>query len=293
MNPRRPLPMILALALLAIAPAICAQTPVAPEPIAYGEGKLVCNLAEPLIDESSGLAASRRHADIFWSHNDSGDLPRLYAFDRQGKIRAKVDLLRGSSLDWEDMASCRIDGRDCLLVADVGDNQQVRPHVDLYLVTEPDLDAGQVALQRQVRFRYADGSHNCEAVAFDPIDRQVLLITKTFDPPCRIFTLPWPAEPPREPQVARAVGSLPHRLVTAMDISPNGRRAVVSTYGPAYQWQRREGEDWASALARPGQQIALPMRRQGESVCYGADGKTLYLTSEKLPTPLWEVPPIP
>jgi hypothetical protein len=34
----------------------------------------------------------------------------------------------------------------------------------------------------------------------------------------------------------------------------------------------------------------MPRRRQGESICYGPDGKTLYLTSEQLPTPLWEVP---
>ena len=37
-------------------------------------------------------------------------------------------------------------------------------------------------------------------------------------------------------------------------------------------------------------EIGMPLRIQGESICYGPDGKTLYLTSEKLPTPLWEVP---
>jgi hypothetical protein len=34
----------------------------------------------------------------------------------------------------------------------------------------------------------------------------------------------------------------------------------------------------------------MPQRRQGETVCYGPDGKTLYLTSEFAPTPLFEVP---
>ena len=37
-------------------------------------------------------------------------------------------------------------------------------------------------------------------------------------------------------------------------------------------------------------EIVLPVRVQGEAICYGQDGKTLYLTSEKRPTPLWEVP---
>ncbi len=37
----------------------------------------------------------------------------------------------------------------------------------------------------------------------------------------------------------------------------------------------------------------MPQRNQGESVCYGADGRTLYLTSEFAPTPLLEVPAEP
>ena len=45
----------------------------------------VCHLAHPKIHESSGLAVSHRHPGLFWTHNDSGDAPRLYAFDEQGR----------------------------------------------------------------------------------------------------------------------------------------------------------------------------------------------------------------
>jgi hypothetical protein len=34
----------------------------------------------------------------------------------------------------------------------------------------------------------------------------------------------------------------------------------------------------------------LPPRVQGESICYGFDGRTLYVSSEKRPTPLIEIP---
>ncbi len=34
----------------------------------------------------------------------------------------------------------------------------------------------------------------------------------------------------------------------------------------------------------------MPKRDKGEGVCYGADGMTLYLTSEGPGPPLWEVP---
>ena len=86
------------------------------------------------------------------------------------------------------------------------------------------------------------------------------------------------------------IGTLEIPPATAMDISPDGRRAVVLTYGSAYEYSRGEDEDWAQALSRPPRELVMPARRQGESICYGLDGKTLYLTSEKLPTPLWEVP---
>jgi hypothetical protein len=36
--------------------------------------------------------------------------------------------------------------------------------------------------------------------------------------------------------------------------------------------------------------IAAPARRQGEAVCFGHDGKTIYLTSEGSPCPLLAIP---
>jgi hypothetical protein len=74
-----------------------------------------------------------------------------------------------------------------------------------------------------------------------------------------------------------------------MDISSNGRRAVVLTYGDAYEFVRNSDEGWPEAFARRPLVIPMPKRPQGESICYGPDGVTLYLTSEKAPSPLWEV----
>src|ERR1044071_10089612 len=41
------------------------------------------------IHESSGVAVSRAHRGIFWTHNDSGD-PVLYAADEQGRTAGRV-----------------------------------------------------------------------------------------------------------------------------------------------------------------------------------------------------------
>jgi len=74
-----------------------------------------------------------------------------------------------------------------------------------------------------------------------------------------------------------------------MDISPDGRRAILGTYGHAFEFCRGKDETWAEAFSRPPRELTVPRRRQGETICFGPDGRTIYLTSEKRPTPLWEV----
>ena len=80
------------------------------------------------------------------------------------------------------------------------------------------------------------------------------------------------------------------RKVTAMDVSQDGLHAVVLTYGKAHTYRRAPEESWADAFAREGRRVTIPRRKQGESVCYGDDDRSLYLTSEEVPTPLLVVP---
>ena len=75
-----------------------------------------------------------------------------------------------------------------------------------------------------------------------------------------------------------------------MDVTSDGRTAVLLTYAHAYQFRRNLDETWSEALERGPREIALPPRRQGEAICFAADNKALFLTSERLPTPLWRVP---
>lgn len=63
---------------------------------------------------------------------------------------------------------------------------------------------------------------------------------------------------------------------------------------PGVFWTHNDSGDQARLFAfNPHQPrvIKMPARAQGESVCYGADGLTIYLPSEKIPTPLLEVTP--
>lgn len=267
-----------------------------PGDIAYRAARRIATLANTEIDESSGLACSRRAAGLFWTHNDSGGDARLYLFDAKGRDLGSCRLDNVLAYDWEDMTSFRFGGKRYLLVADTGNNGLAAAVHMLYLVEEPSVDpkrgigARRAAVAQVIHFSYEDDHHNCEAVAFDPPSKTFLLATKERTAGCHVYALPWPADDPKRAFIARRIATLTLPGATAMDISPDGRRAVVLTYGNAYEYTRGAKEDWAKAFSRRPREIVLPDRAQGESICYGRDGKTLYLTSEKLPTPLWEVP---
>ncbi|MDX1564715.1 MAG: hypothetical protein R3236_04870 [Phycisphaeraceae bacterium] len=271
--------------------------PSVPPPLRrYEPARLLATLADSRINESSGLAASLIRPDLFWTHNDSGDGPVLYAFDRKGRSVGSVELENTTAEDWEDMAACRLDGRAYLLAADVGDNSLKRRDYRLHLIAEPLLGREAVHLKLKpemtVRFRYEDGPRNCESVAVDGPARTIVLISKPLrhGEAAEVYRLPLPKAPTQKLLIARRIGRLAIPVPTAMDISVDAQRMVVIGYGPAvWMWQRRHAaEPWAQVLGRPGRRVAeAPLRIQGESVCFGHDGHSLYLGSEKRPAPLW------
>lgn len=261
--------------------------------IAYKAPERIATLTNQKINESSGLAASRVERNLFWTHNDSGDKPRIFAFDTAGKDRGEFQIPKAKADDWEDMASVTIDGKPCLILADIGDNGRRRKSCTLYVIQEP-TQVKQSIKVRKIRFRYQYGPCDCESIAIDPVSKNIFLVEKIFAIRCPIYQLAWPDRNSNDVLVAKKVGSLQLPPVTAMDISADGRRAIMATYANAYEFQRRGDESWRAAFARSPRTIALPPvteRRQGETICYGQDSRTLYLTSERTPTPLWRIAP--
>lgn len=257
----------------------------------------LANLKHPEITESSGLACSHRTPDVFWTHNDSGGHPRLFAFDKQGVHRGTIFIDGARARDWEDMASFVLDEKPCLLLGDIGDNLSQKSHCTLYLVEEPDIDHDpprddlHLSVLQKVSFTYDDGPHNAEAVAFDPVEKTVILVTKEMTVGCDCYALAWPAESisKKNPIIARKVATTTFPQVTAIDITSDGRRAVMVTYGLTFEFVRPAGQAWGEVFGQAGRPLVTPFRRQGETVCFGPHGRVIYLTSERRPAPLYEM----
>lgn len=269
-----------------------------PAPIAYGNPNPLCNLANQKVAESSGIAASRRRPGVFWTHNDSGNSAHIYAFDTKGSDLGLFSISGAAAQDWEDIASFSVDGKSYLLIADTGDNVARRASCSLVIVEEPELPetgqrvSGVAKLVRTVTFSCEDGAGDCEAVAVTPGGKTAYLIKKVFGLTSPVYELPL-EEKPVGPLVAKRVAAVPIQIVTAMDMSAEGSRCIVLTYGPAFEFTRTENEGWKDAFSRKPARIGMPLRKQEEAICYGADDRTLYVTSEGASCPLWEISPVP
>ena len=249
------------------------------------------------LEECSGLARSASSPEQFWAHNDSGDEPRLYLIDLKGNLCGTVRVDGAEAIDWEDIASATVDGSSYLFIGDIGNNKRKRPYLTVYVLE--DLSGTEGALDREswpvlcaVKFNYADGTYNAEALAVDPASGDWYIITKGKAGECGIYRLPASVWKERTVgiQTAERIGTVPWKKVTGMDISRDGSSAVVLTLKNACEYVRGEGESWEEAFARPGSEVTLPEREQGEAVCYG-EGRQLILTSEGESSPIWVVHP--
>lgn len=278
-------------------------TPPAPFPAPVVVGRM----AEPRNGEASGLAASHRAPDLLWTHNDSGGDPVLYALATDGSVRGRLRVDGVTNDDWEDMASFELDGRSWLLAADLGDNFAQRAGIVLHLLEEPDpatLNPDRELTVRpaySIHFVFEGGARDCEAVAVDPRERAIWLLSKR-DVPARLYRLPLQAAPARQPATARLMGLVTHlrqptaleQLVqtpasalrgmpTAMDFAPDGSAAAVLLYGDLLLFQRRAGESWPEALARGPAVLPPHGFPQAEAVAFSADGRSLFVCSERDP----------
>jgi hypothetical protein len=256
---------------------------------ASAESSAVFALANTQVIESSGITASQRRDDVLWTHNDSGDTPRLFAIDTAGRDLGTIAVEPAEAIDWEDICSATIDGKPCLVVADTGDNQRRRDHATLYIAEEPDLAADRVArVIRTMPFTYEDGPQNCEGLAVSPDEQVFYLVSRGNKSERKLYELSFTGT------VARLVMSLNQPHITAMDISRDGRYAVLLTQdNTALEYRRDTDESWPQAFFRAPRALPLPEAVQAEAICYSQDGDALYVTSEGSPCPLWRIEILP
>ena len=233
------------------------------------------------VRETSGLARGRMNPDVFWTHNDSGNQPEIYALGEDGGMRARVTVTGVVFTDWEDMEAGSCASGHCLYIADIGDNAGRRSHVSIYEVPEPGLSATSVAATRILDAHYADGPQDAEALFRLP-SGEFYIVTKGRQKSIKLYRLSMAGANGRGTlllvrELAPQPRAEPDR-VTAATTSPNGEWVAIRSYATLYLYRTVD-------LLRDGGAPALTYslltlaERQGESLALADDG-TVWMTSE-------------
>lgn len=271
-------------------------------PAAAADPGLAGRLGNPDIDEASGIVRSPSRDDVFWIVNDSG-MALLYAVDGQGRNLGRVTVGGAGNTDWEDIAAFEVGGRPYLAVADIGDNEARRRNVHVYVVAEPDPADIEAEVAWQFDFGYPDGPRDAESLAVDAAAERIFVLSKR-DIPAVLYELPLRPQGGRRETAARLgpVDSLPQPgqpdiesapdrqdwwwQPTAMDFAADGRAAVILTYRGVYLYRRCAQQDWRAALQRRPRTLFAGDLAQAESVAFGADDASVYITFEGSGAPL-------
>ncbi len=237
------------------------------------------------LNESSGVAASKRHPGLLWTHNDSGGDAVLYLTNLEGEDLGRLILEGASARDWDDvtLGPCPTGGSDCLYIADTGDNNHSRSVARIYVVREPDavpLKDTSSAEWWNINIYYPDRPFNIEAIAASPGGDLWMISKGLADTAIFVFRVPH-SELTHEtihlkPLVRLDFNPAPAlgQLVTGAAISPDGKTLVARTYTQIFYYEI-EGDK----LRRTGACWLGHREPQGEAVDFLND-ELLVLTSE-------------
>ncbi|GAA3759302.1 hypothetical protein [Salinactinospora qingdaonensis] len=280
---------LLAAALLAVTvPAMAGPAVAAPsEEESPEERSPAFHISDPRVVESSGLAASRHHEGVYWTHNDSGEqyAPMLYGVDDTGETVATVTLT-GAGVqmrDWEAVAVAPgADGEPAIYVGDIGDNFDGGwPTIRLYRLPEPRTLGDTTVEATTFTFSYADGGRDAESLLVDPRDGRIYIVSKEAGG--GIYAAPEELATDATNQLTR-LGSAP-LYATDASFAPDGSHYAIRTYWGATIYDATDGVP-GSAVER----LTLPDSAQGESLAYTGTGDALLAGSEGATSPVWRIP---
>jgi hypothetical protein len=224
--------------------------------------------AKPIC-ESSGIVESRKHPGVYWTHNDSGNPPVLYAVRRDGSLVNEFPV-RCVAIDWEDIA---IDDEGHLYLGDIGNNGNLRPAIGVMMLDEPDPVVApdpKKPLQpvKQWPLSFADGKR-MDSESLFVWKESGYVIKKAID---GSPTTLWKFSLVKDgPQTLELVATLPLRTaVCGADLSRDGTRLVLIAGEGPYLLGGFDGD-----LSRAGEGKVDSIRikpGQNEAICFTEGG---------------------
>ena len=259
-------------------------------------------LADPALNEVSGIAASRVQRPLLWVQNDSGGAPAIYAVRPDGSLVSTYTIDGATNTDWEDIAvgPGPQPGTSYVFVGDIGQNTGARDHVTVYRVAEPSTpfaETGTLTGAATISLRYPDRPVDAESMFVDPRTGDLFVIDKEYlSGVGHVFRAPRRAlvdgatvtmrqvgsftVPPDDPSTPSAVTRFPGTIITGADMSPDGSTILVRTYRSVLAFSRPARRTVPAAFRRPPCIAPQVDEAQGEAIGFAANGASYFTISE-------------
>ena len=265
----------------------------------YLPGQQVGTVALANINEASGMAMSRKNADVLWVHNDSGDSARVFAMNSGGTHLGIYNIVGAGAVDWEDMAigPGPVGGENYLYLGDIGDNGAGRSSVKVYRIPEPTVSSSQSPVNvnlggaDSITLAYPDGARDAETLMVDPLNGDIYVVSKR-EAKSRVYRAAYP-QATTATITMEFLGEMTWGWTTGGEISPTGREIIIRGNSSAFIWSRPPGSSVGDVLAADGCAVPLVWEPQGEAICFDGDGIDYFTVSEGTNRPIYRFERIP
>lgn len=226
-----------------------------------------------VVKESSGMVTASGKPS-FWVHNDGGNPAELYEVDLKGMLLSTLYVKGITNIDWEDVAR---DKQGNLYVGDFGNNANNRRDLTIYRVNP------KTAAVDRIMFRYADQTSfppikseknfDCEAMFHHGDSLYLFSKNRGTDDRSKLYVLP---AKPGDYVVSPHDRVFLNSEVTAADVSPDGKRFALLSYGKLFFFGIENGQ---INFNQPLDCVKVA-RNQTESVTFVSDTDVL-ITNEQ------------
>jgi hypothetical protein len=267
---------------------------------------IVASHARPELTENSAAVMSRAQPGVFFTINDSGNDPILFAMDTLGADRGAWPVRGATNVDWESASMGPCGGApgahdDCVYIGDTGDNHARYASRAVYRVREPIATrTGDSLPAERLEYVYSDGPHDVEAMYVAPNGEMVFITKRPLRGvtgalrPALVFRIASNAWAARARTVAQLVDSLPIvpgssllRLITDASLAPDGRHVAVRTYSQVYLFASDPlSGSIVHSVAPAVCNITSLGEAQGEGVTWATSAGRLVFTSEGQTEPI-------
>ncbi len=205
--------------------------------------KAVCPKLSDTMAESSGLIW---YNNYFWTHNDSGNEPAIYAFDStKGTIIHRTFIGNKTNIDWEEITQ----DANNIYIGEFGNNNGDRKDLKIYILKKSDIKMNrksdtvtvseiQFSYTDQISFTSASQNHNFDMEAMCVWQDSLHLFSKDWvDNKTRHYVLPLvPGIYSISPRETLAAGC----LITSACTNAAGDKIILGGYstsnGGCFMW---------------------------------------------------------